>query len=109
MDRSIKLPNREDLKLREGIRSVSAFTNYCLREQLKRIAAIPRDGTSRVTGLVMISVGILATVLACINRKRFDRSEALEKIEGDVGPDRSGDPPEAPDETGPTIHGRGLD
>ena len=26
---------------------------------------------SRVTGLVMISVGILATVLACINRKRI--------------------------------------
>ena len=32
--------NKEDLKLREGIRSSSAFINYCLREQLKKIGAI---------------------------------------------------------------------
>ena len=32
--------NKEDLKLKQGIRSVSAFINYCLREQLKKIGAI---------------------------------------------------------------------
>ena len=32
--------NKEDLKLKEGIRSPTAFINYCLREQLKKIGAI---------------------------------------------------------------------
>ena len=32
--------NEEDLKLREGIRSLTAFINYCLREQLRKIGAI---------------------------------------------------------------------
>ena len=32
--------NKEDLKLRQGIRSLSGFINYCLREQLKKIGAI---------------------------------------------------------------------
>ena len=30
----------EELKLREGVRSVSAFMNYCLLEQLKKRGAI---------------------------------------------------------------------
>ena len=34
--------NKEDLKLTEGIRSVSAFICFCLREQLKKLGAIRR-------------------------------------------------------------------
>jgi len=34
--------NKEDLKLREGIRSVSAFISFYLREQLKKLGAIRR-------------------------------------------------------------------
>ena len=32
--------NKEELKLRHGLRSLTAFINYCLREQLKKIGAI---------------------------------------------------------------------
>jgi hypothetical protein len=32
--------NQEELKLREGIRSLTAFINCCLREYLKKIGAI---------------------------------------------------------------------
>ena len=32
--------NKEDLKLRQGIRSLSGFINYLLREKLKKIGAI---------------------------------------------------------------------
>ena len=32
--------NAEDLKLREGIRSLTGFVNHCLREYLKKIGVI---------------------------------------------------------------------
>ena len=34
--------HKQELKLRDGIRSLTAFINYCLREQLKKMGAIGR-------------------------------------------------------------------
>jgi len=36
--------NKEDLKLREGIRSLTAFINFCIREYLKEIGVIQKRG-----------------------------------------------------------------